>query len=345
MTMRGHQVVRRLVELLAVLLLSSFLTFALTSLTPGDPTVAILGKDRPQEQYDELRRELGLDRPILEGYASWLGDAVTGDLGTSLGPGREEVATRVAAALPVSLQLAAMALVLALLVAVPLALWSAAHPGGRVDRGATAAGYVAISTPPFLAALVLVLLFVQTWEVFPRLEWVRITSDEGLGENLRHAALPTVAVAMTIFPGFLQVLRSDLIETLQQDFIAAARARGRAPWRVLLGDALRPSSFSIITLVGVQMGQLVGAAVVVEALFTLPGLGTMIARAALSGDVPLVQGGVLVIAVLYVLSNALIDIVYTWLDPRVRRGRRSGGGAGPAGATDAVNVEPAGAVA
>jgi len=316
-----HPVVRRLVELLAVLLLSSFATFMLTSLTPGDPTVAILGKDRPQEQYDELRHELGLDRPVLEGYANWLGDAVHGDLGTSLGPGRPEVVDRVLAGLPVSLQLAAMALALALLVAVPLALWSAAHPAGRVDRAATAASYASISTPPFLAALVLVLLFVQTWELFPRLEWVRITSDEGIVENLRHAALPTVAVAMTIFPGFFRVLRSDLLDTLSQDFIAAARARGRSPWRVLLGDALRPSAFSIITLVGVQMGQLVGAAVVVEALFTLPGLGTMIARAALSGDVPLVQGGVLVIAVLYVLSNAVVDTAYAWLDPRVRRAR------------------------
>lgn len=313
--------VRRLVELLAVLLLSSLATFMLTSLTPGDPTIAILGKDRPQEQYDELRHELGLDKPLVEGYVSWLGNAVTGDLGTSLGPGHEPVLDRVLAALPVSLQLAAMALVLALVVAVPLALWSAANPGGRVDRAATAASYAAISTPPFLAGLVLVLVFVDTWAVFPRLEWVRLSSDEGLVENLRHAALPTVAVAMTIFPGFLRVLRSDLLETLKQDFIAAARARGRAPWRVLLGDALRPSAFSLITLVGVQLGQLIGAAVVVEALFTLPGLGTMIARAALSGDIPLVQGGVLIIAVMYVLSNALIDATYTWLDPRVRRVR------------------------
>ena len=313
--------VRRLVELLAVLLLSSLATFMLTSLTPGDPTIAILGKDRPQEQYDELRHELGLDKPLVEGYASWLGNAVTGDLGTSLGPGHEPVLDRVLAALPVSLQLAAMALALALVVAVPLALWSAANPGGRVDRAATAMSYAAISTPPFLAGLVLVLIFVDTWSVFPRLEWVRLSSDEGLVENLRHAALPTVAVAMTIFPGFLRVLRSDLLETLKQDFIAAARARGRAPWRVLLGDALRPSAFSLITLVGVQLGQLIGAAVVVEALFTLPGLGTMIARAALSGDIPLVQGGVLIIAVMYVLSNALIDVTYTWLDPRVRRVR------------------------
>lgn len=315
----GHPMLRRLVELAAVLLLSSFATFMLTSLTPGDPTVAILGKDRPQEQYDELRAELGLDRPLIQGYSSWLGDALTGDLGRSLGPSREQVLDRVRSALPVSFQLAGMALALALLVAVPLALLSAAKPGGRIDRFATAASYASISTPPFLAGLVLVLVFVETWQFFPRLEWVRLTSDEGVFQNLRHAALPTVAVAMTVFPGFLRVLRSDLLETMQRDFILAARARGRAPWRVVMGDALRPSAFSLITLVGVQMGQLIGAAVVVEALFTLPGLGTAIARAALSGDVPLVQGGVLVIAAMYVVSNAVIDLAYTWLDPRLRR--------------------------
>ena len=314
--------VRRLVELVAVLLLSSFATFMLISLTPGDPTVAILGKDRPQEQYDELRSELGLDEPLLTGYASWLGDAVHGDLGRSLGPGRAPVLDRIRAALPVSLQLAGMALLLSLLVAVPLALGSAAKPGGRVDRLATVLSYGSISSPPFLSGLVLVILFVETWPIFPRLEWVRLTAEEGVWQNLRHAALPTVAVAMTVFPGFLRVLRSDLIETLKQDFIAAARARGRSPWRVLLGDALRPSAFSLLTLVGVQLGQLIGAAVVVESLFTLPGLGTVIARAALSGDVTLVQGGVLVIAVLYVMSNALVDLSYAWLDPRVRRPAR-----------------------
>jgi peptide/nickel transport system permease protein len=318
----GHPVLRRLLELVAVLLLSSFATFMLTSLTPGDPTVAILGKDRPQEQYEELRAELGLDQPVLRGYASWLGDAVSGDLGRSLGPSREPVLDKVRAALPVSLQLAAMALTLALVIAVPLALLSAANPGGRIDRFATAISFASISTPPFLAGLVLVLVFVETWPVFPRLEWVRLTSDEGFVENIRHAALPTIAVAMTVFPGFLRVLRSDLVETMQRDFILAARARGRPPWRVVVGDALRPSAFSLITLVGVQMGQLIGAAVVVEALFTLPGLGTSIARGALSGDVPLVQGGVLVIAVMYVLSNALIDIAYTRLDPRLRRPAR-----------------------
>jgi peptide/nickel transport system permease protein len=307
----------KLLELAAVMVLVTFGTFMLISLVPGDPTVTILGPDRPPEQYEALRAELGLDRPLLEGYANWLSNAVRGDLGESITGG--EVASRVAAALPVSLQLAAMALVLSLIIAVPLAMVAAARPGGGIDRAVSALSFGLLSIPPFLSGLLLILVFVKAFPVLPRLEWVRLTSEEGLAGNLRHAILPVLAISFTVIPGFVRVLRSDLIETLQQDFVAAARARGRAPLRILVGDALRPSAFSLVTLIGISMGQLIGATVIVEVLFALPGIGSVAAKAAMGGDVPLVQGCVLVIAVIYVVANGLADAAYGWLDPRVRR--------------------------
>jgi peptide/nickel transport system permease protein len=171
-----------------------------------------------------------------------------------------------------------------------------------------------------VVGLVTALLW-ASWPEFPRQGFVRLTSDEGIGTNLRHAFLPALTLALTEAAVFMRLLRSDLISTLQDDFILSAKAKGMPVWRILLHDALRPSSFSLVTVAGVALGRLIGGTVIVETIFNLPGMGTMIVDAIGAKDFRVVQAGVLVIAVFYVALNAIIDISYAYLDPRIRRGR------------------------
>lgn len=310
-------VARRLGELLLVLLLISFLTFMLGSLLPGDPAVAILGPDRPAEDYVEVRQELHLDDPFFSRYLSWLGDAVRGDLGEGVVPPHGSVTDRVSAALPVSLELAVLAVTISLALSIPLALLSAAKPGGRVDRSISAMAFGMISVPSFVAGLLLILVFVKLWPVLPRNGWVR-PSDGGWGENLRFALLPALTMSLMEVAIYTRLLRNDLVATLQEDFVLAARAKGLPRWRILVREALRPSSLSLVTVAGVSLGRMIGATVIAEQLFGLPGLGSLVVKAAVDGDLVLVQGAVLVVAAIYVLVNAAIDLTYGWLDPRVR---------------------------
>jgi peptide/nickel transport system permease protein len=187
------------------------------------------------------------------------------------------------------------------------------------DQGRTRYLTLGLGGAAAVAAVTAVLWL--AWPEFPRQGFVRLTSDEGLGTNLRHAFLPALTLALTEAAVFMRLLRSDLISTLQDDFILSARAKGMPVWRIMLSDALRPSSFSLVTVAGVALGRLIGGTVIVETIFNLPGMGTMIVEAIGAKDFRVVQAGVLVIAVFYVALNALIDISYAYLDPRIRRGR------------------------
>lgn len=302
-----------------MLLLVSFATAVIVDLLPGNPAVAILGENQPPAEYLRVERELGLDQGLVPRYVDWLGDAVRGDLGNSLIPPGGPVIDRLSRALPVSLQLAVMGLGFALLVAVPLALWSSWRPGGRVDRTVTMGTFGLVSLPSFVAGMLLILLFVKVLPWFPRAEWVRLS--DGIGPNLHHAFLPALVVSLSEIPVFTRVLRSDLIETLQQDFVTAARARGVGPARLLVGEALRPSSLSLVTIAGVSFGRLIGSTVIAETLFGLPGVGTLIVTAALQKELAVLQGAVVMVAVIYVVVNAVVDVSYSRLDPRLRRAR------------------------
>ncbi|GGZ14785.1 ABC transporter permease [Streptomyces nitrosporeus] len=305
-------------ELVGVLLIASIGVFSLVVLLPGDPAVDILGAGRAPSEYAELRTELGLDQPLATRYLDWLGGVLTGDLGQSVVPPQSDVTDRVLSALPVSLEIAALGLLLALLIAVPLAMWSAYRENSAADRIIGAGTFGVLSVPSFLAGLLLILLLVNSAGWFPRSEWVRL-GDGDLAGNLHHAFLPALTVALAELAMFTRVLRGDLIVTLREDYILAARAKGMNPLRILFTDALRPSSFSLVTLLGLSLGRLIGSTVVVEYLFALPGMGTLVVNAAGQGDYPMVQGAVLTIAVIYVVINAAIDFSYGYLDPRTRR--------------------------
>ncbi|MEU5841445.1 ABC transporter permease [Rhodococcus sp. NPDC047139] len=313
----ARTMIEKMIELVVVLFIVSLGTFALVSLIPGDPSVAVLGEGRAPEEYAQVREEMGLDDPFLTRYWGWLSGALQGDLGQSMVPPQGAVTDSIGTALPVSVQLALMGLVIALVVSVPLAMYSARHQGGWIDRMISAGTFGILSIPSFLAGLLLIMVMVNYLGWFPRSQWVRISED--LGQNLYHAFLPALTISLLEMAMFTRILRSDLVTTLKENFILVAKAKGMSNARLLFSDALRPSSFSLITMIGVVIGSMIGSTVIVETLFSLPGMGSLIVRAAQQGDIPMVQGAVLVIAAIYVIANGVIDISYGYLDPRSRR--------------------------
>lgn len=302
-------------RLLLVLVIVSFATSLLLDLVPGDPAVALLGETATPEQVAALHDELRLDDPVLVRYAAWASQVVQGDLGESLRTG-ESVTSVILDRLPVTGQLTLLAILFAALLAIPLAILAAYRPGGVVDRVMTTITSGFIASPPFLTGVFLIFIFAIKADLVPPTGWAPIS--RGLGPNLERVILPAVTLAVTEAAMFYRVLRSDMITVLREDYILSARARGLPTWYVLVRHALRPSSFSILTLFGLSVGRLLSGAVVVEVLFALPGLGQLLVNSVLSRDLMVVQGVVLFMAVAYVLINRLVDVGYAMLDPRVR---------------------------
>ncbi len=307
---------KRVVRALLVILFATFLVVALLSIAPGSLAVTLLGEEATPDAVADLEARLGLDEPLWAQYVGWLGDAVTGDFGTSLRT-RQDVLDAVLERLPVTLELALLALVIALLVSVPMALAAASRPNSLIDRVSTFLASVGLALPAFVVAPVLVYFLSLKAGLFPVSGWERI--GDGLGDNLHHALLPAIGVAIPEIAAFQRLLRTDLDSTLHEDFISAAQARGLSRHYVLWRHALRPSSFSLITLAGISFGRLIGGTVIVEAVFSLPGLGSLIAGSISARDVITVQGAVAFIVIAYVVLNTLVDIGYGFLDPRVRR--------------------------
>lgn len=309
-------IAKRIGRSIVVVLLVTVAVVSLLSMAPGSVAQVILGDGATPEAVDKLNAQLGLDKPIWSQYASWLGDAVRGDLGTSPLTG-QSVSQAIVERLPVTFQLAAMGLIIALTIAVLLAVVAAIRPGGPADKGISAFTTICLSVPAFIAGPILIYFFAIQLNWFPVAGWVRIGDD--LGANLQAAFLPALAIALTEIAAFQRLLRTDLIDTLREDYVAAARAKGLGGTYVLFRHALRPSSFSLITVAGINLGRLIGGTVIVETLFGLPGLGQLVATSITSRDVIMVQGVVVFVAVVYVVVNTLVDVCYGLLDPRVRK--------------------------
>jgi peptide/nickel transport system permease protein len=312
-------VLRRLPAMLATLLIVSFLTFLLTSLLPGDPAIQILGADNANDpdSVEVVREELRLDDPLLVRYGAWLGDVATGDLGRSFRTD-QQVKDAILERLPVTLEVGGLAVAIALIFAIPLGTLSAFRAGGRADRVVTGASFGLLALPPFMVAILLILIFAVTLGWLPATGWVRFTADPI--DNLRHAILPALSLAVGEMAVYTRLLRADMITTLQQDSITMARAKGIPTSRILFRHALRPSSFSLMTVVGLQVATIIGGAVIIETLFALPGVGRLLVDSILQRDLIMVQGCALVIAIAFVVINFIVDILYTVLDPRIRYG-------------------------
>jgi peptide/nickel transport system permease protein len=307
----------RLLSLILVVWGVTIATFVLANLLPGDPVIALLGENATPEAIEVLRQRLGLDRPLLVRYGDWLFSALQGDFGHSYRT-EEPVFAMILQRLPVTLEIVVLTQVVALAVAVPAGIYTAWRARGNVDRAAMAGSLGLLSMPPFLIGILLIYLFALTLGWLPATGFVPI--GEGLMENLQSVALPVLALALAEIPVYLRLLREDMIQTLQQDFIAVARAKGMPPRRILLFHALRPSSFSLITVVGVNIGRLIGGAIIVEVLFALPGIGQLLIESVYQQDYMVLQGIVLFVAVAFVLVNAAVDSFYNLLDPRASHG-------------------------
>lgn len=311
-----NNILRRVGYGLLVVLLVTFSVSLLMSLAPGSVAQTILGEEATPENIAALNASLGYDRPFLVQYVDWVWHAVRGDLGVSPIT-KIAISESIAQRLPVTLEIAFLALIMSLAISIPLAIISANRPGGSVDRFISAITSVFLSVPAFVAGPILVFFFAVTLNVFPALGWVPI--EEGLAANLRAALLPAIAAGITEIASFHRVLRADLIGTLREDYVAAARAKGLRANYVMFRHAFRPSSFSLLTISGLSLARLIGGTVIVETMFVLPGLGQFIANAVVTRDVVAVQGVVAFIALVFVVMNMLVDASYGLIDPRVRR--------------------------
>ncbi len=309
---------RRLLYLLPVLLAVSLLTFLIASLLPGDLAYVMLGDQATPEKLAALSHEMGLDLPIWQRYLHWLAGVLQGDLGRSFRTG-ETVLGAIAARLPVSFELMVLAELAGLAIGIPLAILCAVRPGSAIDRALTAIAFGKLSLPSFMVAILLIYVFAVELRWLPATGYVPFAEDP-VG-NLRSFALPALTLAFGEWPVLMRVLRSDMIATLQEDYIAMARAKGLRPARILLVHALKPSSLTLVTVTGINIGRLIGGALIVETIFALPGIGRLLVGAIYARDFIILQGVVLFVAAGFVIVNFIVDMLYALLDPRIRHGR------------------------
>jgi peptide/nickel transport system permease protein len=310
-------VARRLLYLVPVLVAVSLLTFLIASLLPGDLAYVILGDQASPDKVAALRHDMGLDQPIWWRYLGWLGHVLEGDFGRSFRTG-QTVLQAVAERLPVSFELMLLAELAALAIGIPLAIACAVRSGSAFDRFMTGSAFGMLSVPAFLSAILLIYLFAVELHWLPATGYVPFSEDP-LG-NLRCFVLPALTLALGEWPVLMRVLRSDMISTLQEDYIAMARAKGLKPSRILLVHALKPSSLTLVTVAGINIGRLMGGTVIVESVFALPGIGRLLLGAIFARDLIILQGVVLCVACGYVLMNFIVDMLYAVLDPRIRHG-------------------------
>jgi peptide/nickel transport system permease protein len=310
----GRLALRVVLALFVVTVVTAFMLDFL----PGDPGAAILGAQATPAQVSAFNEQMGFNDPPVQRYVHWMGDLVRGDLQRSV-RNNQPVLDVLRQRLPVTLELALVAEVLSVALAVPFGLWSAYRAGSRLDRSTAAVSFSLLSIAPFVMALMLVFVFAIRLGWLPVTGWVPLTQDPL--ENARHALLPVVTLVAGEVAIYVRLVRAEVLLTLQEDFVLAARAKGLPTTKILLRHVLRPSSISLITLVGVSLGRLIGGTVIVEQVFALPGLGRTILQAIGANDYFVVQGVVVFIAVCYVLINALVDLSYGLLDPRVRAAR------------------------
>ncbi|MFJ3779766.1 ABC transporter permease [Streptomyces sp. NPDC090075] len=309
-------VLRKLLRGVLVILLVTFMVILLMGLAPGSVATVILGDNATPKAVAQLDHQMGLDRSVFVQWLSWLGEAVRGHLGTSPVT-NQPVTTAITDRLSVTLEIAFLALLIALVLGVLLATVAARRrPDSRLDRVINGLTSVFLAIPAFVAAPVLVYLLAVKVRAFPVTGWVPLT--DGLGENLRTAFLPALCVALIEVAVFQRILRADLRTTLREDYVEAARAKGLSDRYVLWRHAFRPASFSLLTVAGVSLGRLLGGTIIVESFFSLPGLGQLVASAVTSRDIVTVQGVVAFVAAAYVLLNTLVDLGYEFLDPRVK---------------------------
>jgi peptide/nickel transport system permease protein len=307
---------QKFLRLLLVVFAVTILTFLMVNLLPGDVAYVIAGPDATPEDVETIRRQLGLDQNLLVRYAQWLFNTVRGDLGLSL-LHRRPVLEGILSCLPVTVELLVISLLVSLAMAVPVGILCAYKQRSPTDHALSTVAFGLMSVPVFVMGLAMIYIFAIKLRWLPATGYVPLSA--GLAANLRSMILPAVCIALIEWVPLMRVLRSDMIATLQEDYILMARSKGMPVSHILLKHALRPSSLSMITILGLQFGHLIGGAVIVETIFALPGIGRLLIDSIFGRDYNMVQGCILFVTVAYVAANFVVDTMYIVLDPRIQK--------------------------
>jgi peptide/nickel transport system permease protein len=318
-------ILKRLIEIVPTIIMITLVVFVMMRSIPGDPVVALLGDAYTQEDAIRARAEYGLDRPILLQYVIWLGKLVRGDWGTSILSGKA-VLDDVLVRLPVTIELVMLSMVVALLIAIPAGVIGAMRQNTWADYTATTIAMVGVSIPEFFIGVLLLLIFsIGLGGLLPSSGWVYLPGTcpsmvcgVSLWGNMQHVLLPAIALGVGRAALLTRLLRASMLEVIRTEYVTTARAKGLAERPVVLKHALKNALIPTVTVMGLQVGFLIGGAIVVETLFAMPGLGTFGIDAIIARDYQQVQGFALITALAFVFVNLLVDLTYTFLDPRIR---------------------------
>ena len=320
-------ILKRLLQIIPTILMITLVVFAMMHTIPGDPIIALLGDAYSEEDAMQLRQAYGLDKPLVVQYVIWLGKLVHGDWGTSILTSRP-VLQDVLLRLPVTVELIALAMAVALLIAIPAGILAALRQNTWADYTAMTSALAGISIPDFFLGILLLLVFSFALHgLLPSSGWVywpgtcpSLMCQESVWGNLRHAIMPALALGVGRAAILTRLLRASMLEIIRMEYVTTARAKGLANTVVILKHALKNALIPTVTIMGLQVGFLIGGAIVIETLFALPGLGTYGINAIIARDYQQVQGFILLVALCFVGINFVVDLTYSWLDPRIRYG-------------------------
>ena len=318
-------ILRRLLQIVPTVLMITLVVFVMMRSVPGDPVVIMLGDAYTEEDAVKVRHEYGLDKPVLVQYAIWLGKLVQGDWGVSILSGRP-VLKDVLVRLPVTLELIVLSMAVALAIAVPAAIIGALRQNTWADYTATTIAMIGVSIPEFFLGVLLLLAFsIGMHGLLPSSGWVylpgtcsMVICGSNFWGNMQHVLLPAIALGVGRAAILTRLLRASMLEVVRTEYVTTARAKGLAEWPIIFKHALKTALIPTVTVMGLQVGFLIGGAIVVETLFAMPGLGTFGIDAIISRDYQQVQGFALLTAFAFVVMNLLVDLTYTFLDPRIR---------------------------
>jgi peptide/nickel transport system permease protein len=311
----GSYILRRLVSMIPVLFIVSLIVFSLLHLTPGDPALSMLGEEATPESVALLRERMGLDEPLPVQYVKWASSVVTGDLGRSI-RSNQPVSESIMQRLPVTIELSILAVIVSLLIALPVGIIAAMRRNSPIDTASTTVALLGVSIPNFFLAILLIFLFSVRLGWLSPIGYTPILEDPI--DNLKRMIMPAITLGTALSAIVMRMTRSSLLEVLDQDYVRTARAKGLRESRVVRGHALKNALVPVVTVVGLQIGGLLGGTIITETIFVLPGIGRLLVDAIFQRDFPVVQGVVLFAALAFLFANLAVDLLYAYIDPRIR---------------------------
>jgi len=309
-------ILKRILMTIPVMLVVALFVFLMLRLSPGDPAAVIAGDYATAEDVAKIRERLGLSEPIVVQFTKWIGALLQGDLGTSIFSNKP-VAELIGQRIEPTLLLALTTILFSIAVAVPLGTIAAFRAGSWTDRAVMLFSVGGFSLPVFVLGYILIYVFSLKLRILP-VQGYRSPFEEGLGPFLYHITLPTLTLSVIFIALIARMTRASVIEVLEEDYIRTARAKGQSEFKILMRHALRNAAVPIVTVIGIGIALLIGGVVVTESVYNIPGLGRLVLDAVLARDYPIIQGLILFFSFVYILLNLLIDLTYTFLDPRIR---------------------------